>query len=298
MERASERELRRIRYGRIFAHGVEHDEAIDLIVARAKSGLGGFVLTPNADHIAMARRSRALVGAYRRCFLSLPDGMPLVAICRLLRLPLHRKVSGSDLFEPLLARCAQEGLPVFFFGSSAESCERAQDVLKERYPDIEITGYDDSYFDTGSNVEAAASALRRARASGARIIICSLPPAKQVLLSQLMWEYAPAVGVATGGALSFFVGEVKRAPRWVSKSGLEWLYRLIQEPRRLWRRYLIEDLGAMPVFVGMIWRRLTARSLTEPDAALTSLLVQARTAPADERLDARDPFAEQASIAS
>jgi hypothetical protein len=112
-----------------------------------------------------------------------------------------------------------------------------------------------------------------------------------------MWEYAPAVGVATGGALSFFVGEVKRAPRWVSKSGLEWMYRLIQEPQRLWRRYLIEDLGAMPVFVGMVWRRLTGRSLTEPDAALTALLLQARTAP-DEAIDERDPFDETEFIAS
>src|SRR6478672_3470011 len=139
-----ERVVRRIRYGRVFAHGVEHDEAIDLIVARAKTGLGGFVLTPNADHIAMAQRSKALVGAYRRCFLSLPDGMPLVAMSRLLRLPLHRKVSGSDLFEPLLARCAREGLPIFFFGSSAETCQQASAVLEQRYPEIEITGYDDS----------------------------------------------------------------------------------------------------------------------------------------------------------
>lgn len=292
-----ERVVRRIRYGRVFAHGVEHDEAIDLIVARAKSGLGGFVLTPNVDHIAMAQRSKALVGAYRRCFLSLPDGMPLVAMSRLLRLPLHRKVSGSDLFEPLLARCAREGLPIFFFGSSAETCQQAQAMLEDRYPEIEITGYDDSYYDTDGNMDAAVVALRRARASGARIIICSLPPAKQVLLSQLMWEYAPAVGVATGGALSFFVGEIRRSPRWISKCGLEWLYRLLQEPQRLWRRYLVEDLGALPVLVGMVWRRLIGRSLTEADVGLTSLLAQARVSGADaetaddDSVDEREPIA-------
>ena len=84
--------------------------------------------------------------------------------------------------------------------------------MKDRYPDIEITGYDDSMFDPERDPATAVHALHRARASGARIIICSLPPAKQVLLSQFMWEYAPAVGVATGGALGFFVGDVKRAP--------------------------------------------------------------------------------------
>jgi N-acetylglucosaminyldiphosphoundecaprenol N-acetyl-beta-D-mannosaminyltransferase len=256
-----------VRFGRVHAHGVDLDEAIDRIVERAKSDQGGFVLTPNVDHIAMAQRSPLLVDAYRRAFLSLPDGMPLLMISRLLRLPLPAKVSGSDLFEPLLARCADEGLPVFLFGSTGDSCERATLMLKERYPHIEITGYDDSFFDADLDAGDAMRAFHRARASGAKVIICSLPPAKQVLLSQYMWEYAPAVGVATGGALAFFVGEVKRAPKWVSNSGFEWMYRLAMEPRRLWRRYLIEDFGAFPVFVGMLLRRLVGVPLHEPATA-------------------------------
>jgi N-acetylglucosaminyldiphosphoundecaprenol N-acetyl-beta-D-mannosaminyltransferase len=265
MERATSRELPRVRFGRVHAHGVGPEEAIDLIVARASSGLGGFVLTPNVDHVAMAQRSPALVDAYRRCFLSLPDGMPLLMVARMLHLPLPAKVSGSDIFEPLLARCAHEGLPVFFLGSTAESCERATLLLKERYPQIEITGYDDSFFDPTSDSDTAVNALHRARASGARVIICSLPPAKQVLLSEFMWEYAPAVGVATAGALGFFVGDIKRAPSWISRSGFEWMYRLAQEPRRLWRRYLVEDFGAFPVFARMLLQRLMGRSLSEPD---------------------------------
>jgi N-acetylglucosaminyldiphosphoundecaprenol N-acetyl-beta-D-mannosaminyltransferase len=206
------------------------------------------------------------VDTYRRCFLSLADGMPMVLASRLLGLPLQEKVSGSDVFEPLLARCADEGLPVFFLGSTSELNERAILMLKELYPHIEITGYDDSRFDPDADLDTAARALHRARASGARIVICSLPPAKQVLLSQLMWEYAPAVGVATGGALSFFVGDVKRAPTWVSKMSFEWLWRLVHEPARLWRRYLIEDIAALPVFAGMIVKRLLGRAQSSTDA--------------------------------
>jgi N-acetylglucosaminyldiphosphoundecaprenol N-acetyl-beta-D-mannosaminyltransferase len=271
MERATSRGLPCVRFGRVHAHGVGPEEAIDLIVARAASGLGGFVLTPNVDHIAMAQRSPALEDAYRRCFLALPDGMPLLMAARLLRLPLPAKVSGSDIFEPLLARCAREGLPIFFLGSTGESCERTILLLKERYPEIEITGYDDSEFDPAGDSANAVSAFHRARASGARVIICSLPPAKQVILSEYMWEYAPAVGVATGGALSFFVGDIKRAPSWISRSGFEWLYRLAQEPRRLWRRYLVEDFGAFPVFVSMVLHRLMGRSLTGADPALCAV---------------------------
>ena len=235
MERAVQRELSRVRFGRIHAHAVEQDEAIDLIVARARGGLGGFVLTPNVDHIAIAQHSPALVDAYRRSFLSLPDGMPMVLASRLLGLPLRSKVSGSDVFEPLLARCAEEGLPVFFLGSTADTCERAILMLKDRYPDDRDHRLRRLDFDPEHDPATAVQALHRARASGARIIICSLPPAKQVLLSQFMWEYAPAVGVATGGALSFFVGDVKRAPAWVSRLSFEWLWRLVHEPARLWR---------------------------------------------------------------
>ena len=270
MERAMRRELTRVRFGHIHAHVISPRDAIEVIVARARGGLGGFVMTPNVDHIAIAQRSPALVDAYRRCFLSLADGMPMVLASRLLRLPLVTKVSGSDVFEPLLARCADEGLPVFFLGSTSDLNERAILLLKETYPHIEITGYDDSFFDVERDPDTAAQALRRARASGARIVICSLPPAKQVLLSQLMWEYAPAVGVATGGALSFFVGDVKRAPAWVSKMSFEWMWRLVHEPARLWRRYLIEDVAAFPVFGGMLVERLRRRAQTSTDVVVLS----------------------------
>jgi N-acetylglucosaminyldiphosphoundecaprenol N-acetyl-beta-D-mannosaminyltransferase len=265
MERAIYRELPRVRFGRVHAHAVDAEEAIELIVARAQSGEGGFVLTPNVDHIAIAQRSPAMADAYRRVFLSLADGMPMVLASRFLKLPLTAKVSGSDVFEPLLARCADERLPVFFLGSTGELNERAILQLKRSHPHIEITGYDDSHFDPENDPETAVRALRRARGTGARIIICSLPPAKQVLLSQFMWEYAPAVGVATGGALSFYVGDVKRAPAWVSRLSFEWLWRLIHEPARLWRRYLIEDIAAFPVFAGMVVKRLTGRRLSEPE---------------------------------
>ena len=271
MERAMRRELPRVRFGRVHAHAISRDDAIDLIVARARNGLGGFVLTPNVDHIAVAQRSPALAEAYRRSFLSLADGMPMVLVSRLLGLPLQTKVSGSDMFEPLLARCAEERLPVFFFGSTAASCERAIAELARRYPTIEITGYDDSYFDVDADPTAAVQALHRARASGARIVICSLPPTKQVLLSQLMWEYAPAVGVATGGALGFFVGDVKRAPLWVSRMSFEWLWRLVHEPARLWRRYLIEDIAALPVLAAMAVKRLLGRPLADVDVIETAI---------------------------
>jgi N-acetylglucosaminyldiphosphoundecaprenol N-acetyl-beta-D-mannosaminyltransferase len=227
------------------------DEALDRIAARAASGAGGFVLTPNVDHIAIARRSPALAEAYQRCFLSLADGMPLVLLSRLLRLPLRQKVSGSDLFEPLMARCARDGLPVFFLGATPEACAAATRKLEAAHPAIRVAGGDASHFDLDGDPAHAAAVLRRARESGARVILVCLPAAKQVMLARFEDEYRPAVGIGVGSSLAFYVGEVKRAPAWMSAAGLEWVYRIAAEPRRLWRRYLLDAFWTAPVFVSM-----------------------------------------------
>jgi N-acetylglucosaminyldiphosphoundecaprenol N-acetyl-beta-D-mannosaminyltransferase len=212
------------------------------------------------DHISIATRNTEFAAAYRRCFLSLADGMPLVLMSRLLRLPLRHKVSGSDLFEPLMARCAHDGLPVFFVGATAEACQAATRKLRAAHPAIHVAGYDSSSFDLEADPAHAAGVLRRARDAGTRLIVVCLPPIKQMMLYRFENEYRPAVGVGAGSSLSFYVGEVQRAPAWMSHSGLEWLYRLSSEPRRLWRRYLLEAAWALPVFARMALDRLAGRT--------------------------------------
>ena len=246
-------------FGPVPVHAVSMAEAIDLIAERAQSGEGGFVLTPNLDHLSAATRNPEFAAAYRRCFLSLADGAPLVFLSRLLGLPVRHKVSGSDLLGPLLARCAADGLPVFFLGATATACEAAGRKLKESHPAIRLAGHDSSFFDLDRNPEQVVAALHRARDSGARLIVVCLPPAKQLLLHRFEAEYRPAVGIGAGSALSFYVGELKRAPTWMSRHGLEWLYRLVQEPGRLWRRYLVEPVWAIPVVAGMAGRTLLGK---------------------------------------
>jgi N-acetylglucosaminyldiphosphoundecaprenol N-acetyl-beta-D-mannosaminyltransferase len=254
------RDLAVVDFGPIHAHAVSIGEAVDIIAERAASGEGGFVLTPNVDHLAISLRDPEFAEAYRRCFLSLADGMPLVLISRLLGLPLRDKVSGSDLFEPLMARCARDGLPVFFLGATASGCEAAMRKLSATYPTMRVAGYDSSIFDLNADPDHALAVLRRARDAGARLIVVCLPPSKQVMLSRFETEYGPAVGIGAGSSLSFYVGEVKRAPRWMSRSGLEWLHRLLQEPRRLWRRYLLEATPVLPVLARMVLGRLAGRT--------------------------------------
>ena len=257
-------EIEVVQFGPVCAHAVSMPEAIELIAERARGGDGGFVLTPNLDHVAIALENPEMVQAYDRAFLSLADGAPLVAVSRLLRLPLRDKVSGSDLFEPLMARCARDHLPVFFLGATAWACEAATRKLRAAHPEIEISGYDASLFDLDGNAVAVIEVLHRARASGARLVLVCLPPRKQLLLARFEEEYRPAVGIGVGSSLAFYAGEVSRAPRWLSSLGGEWLYRLLREPRRLWRRYLVEDLAALPILAGMALDRLLGRRLSRP----------------------------------
>jgi N-acetylglucosaminyldiphosphoundecaprenol N-acetyl-beta-D-mannosaminyltransferase len=252
-----------VRFGPLRAHAVGLQAAVDLISRRAASGAGGFVLTPNVDHLAQARRNPELRAAYERAFLSLVDGMPLLLVSRLLRLPIREKVSGSDLFEPLMARCARDHLPVFFIGASDGTCRRATERLRRSHPGIVVAGHDSSFFDLEADGGAAQAALRRARELGARVVLACVPVAKQLMLYRYEEDYRPAVGIGAGAALAFYAGDVRRAPPVLSRVGLEWLYRLAQEPRRLWRRYLVDDSAAVPILLRMVLDRVRGRRLHE-----------------------------------
>ena len=120
-----------------------------------------------------------------------------------LGLPLRHKVSGSDLFGPLMARCAREGLPVFFVGGTSETCRVAMRRLQREHPMIRITGCDPSRFDLERDPAHALAVLRRARDGGARLIVVCLPALKQMMLSRFEDEYRPALGIGAGAALSF-----------------------------------------------------------------------------------------------
>lgn len=250
-----------VQFGPIGVHAVSMADAVDLVAERASSGRGGYVLTPNLDHLALSRRRPDFRAAYESAFLALADGAPLVATSRLLGLPLREKVSGSDLFEPLMARCAADGLPVYVLGATERTCEAAARKLRDADPRFRLAGYDASRFDLDAAPDAARQALQRARDAGARVILVCLPPAKQLMLHRFEDDYRPAVGIGLGSTLAFYAGETRRAPRWMSGGGLEWLFRLSQEPGRLWRRYLVEDPQALPIFLGMAVDRLLGRPL-------------------------------------
>jgi N-acetylglucosaminyldiphosphoundecaprenol N-acetyl-beta-D-mannosaminyltransferase len=245
-----------VRFGRIHAHVVTFDEALDRIVELCRAGAGGYVVTPNVDHVVLAEEDAALVDAYARAALSLVDGKPLVWLARAMGTPLPAKISGSDLARPLVARAAAEGLSVFFLGAKEGVGRRAADLLVAEHPGLKVAGVVSPPLgfekDEGKNAEV----VRAIRESGADLVVVALGAPKQELwMARHKDVLAPSVLLGLGGTLDFIVGDVKRAPPWMSDAGLEWLYRLAQEPRRMASRYLVRDRA----FAGIALRSLIGR---------------------------------------
>lgn len=228
--------------------------AIDRVIELAQSGRGGTVFTPNADHIVVAHEDPEFMRAYEAVSLSLVDGTPVFWMSRLLGLGLPEKVSGSDLFEPLVSALAGRGLPIYLLGGGPGVAELAAEKLQERHPGLVVSGLGAPRMNSQGKLEDEESWLRKIEEARPAVVFVACGAPKSELFSARVRErLAPAVLVCVGAAIDFSAGTMARAPRWISKIGLEWAYRLFKEPKRLARRYLVRD----PKF---LWLALRDRS--------------------------------------
>lgn len=244
---------KRVRLGRIYCDAVTFAGAIDAVVALARAGKGGYVVTPNVDHVCLAEEHPGLLSAYDGAALSLADGMPLVWMSRALGHPLPAKVSGSDLVVPLLERAAQERLPAFFLGAAPGVADEAARRLTARIPTLEVCGT----FAPPLGFEEDPALLEEtfARVEGAKpalVLIALGCPKQEVFMRAHSERLAPAVCLGLGASLDFIAGKVKRAPAWMSNAGLEWTWRLAQEPRRMYERYFVRDRVIGRIFLEML----------------------------------------------
>ena len=251
--RAPSQVRRRVRFGHIHADAIDFATCLQAIGELVAQGTGGFVVTPNIDHVCLAEDNQELRDAYRDASLSLPDGMPLLWLARLMKSPLPEKVSGSDLVEPLLALAAERKWRVAFVGGAPGVGEQAAAVLRQRHVGLEIVATLCPDLGFEKDPQKNGMLLQSLQAARPQIILCALGCPKQELWMHQNWlHFAPGVALGIGATLDFIAGRVRRAPPWMSRTGLEWLYRLAQEPRRMAGRYLVRDRA----FVGIAWRML------------------------------------------
>jgi N-acetylglucosaminyldiphosphoundecaprenol N-acetyl-beta-D-mannosaminyltransferase len=212
------------------------------VVALAHSGAGGIVVTPNVDHVVKLRDSRHFRDAYDAAVLRYADGMPLVWLARLLGRPLPARVAGADLVPLVLELAEQQGLGVHLVGGSPEVAEEAARRVQASHPVLRWTGHvsppwgfeQDAVLDRGL-------AETVARAKPDIVLVCLGAPKQEAWALRHARRLDGAVLLCVGASVNFLAGSTSRAPGWVSRAGLEWLYRLCREPGRLWRRYLVDD---------------------------------------------------------
>jgi N-acetylglucosaminyldiphosphoundecaprenol N-acetyl-beta-D-mannosaminyltransferase len=239
-------------------------EAVDAIEDLVRAGRGGAVFTPNVDHVVLVDEDQRMRDAYARASLSLVDGMPLVWASRILGAPVPEKVSGSDLVLPLLERAAERGWRVYFFGGAPGVAALARDGLRSTMPALDVVGVDAPLVDLDAAPGACAALLDPIAAARPHLVLVALgAPKQEIWIDRSREALAPAVLLGIGASLDFIAGTIPRAPRWMSRTGLEWLYRLGREPRRLWRRYLVRD----PKFLVILARQLTSRAATRRRAS-------------------------------
>jgi N-acetylglucosaminyldiphosphoundecaprenol N-acetyl-beta-D-mannosaminyltransferase len=219
------------------------------IHAWAGDDKGRFVCIRDVHGIMQAYDNRELAEVHKSAAMVTPDGMPLVWLGQRAGFAVER-TCGPDLIDRVLADSAASGLRHFFYGGKPGVAEQLSAVFEARYPGVRIVGARTPPFRELSSAELNETASSMS-ASGADVVWIGLSTPKQEFLMRRLAALTPATLIGVGAAFDFHTGAVNRAPRWMQKVGLEFLFRLASEPTRLWRRYLI----MAPRFVWLIVTR-------------------------------------------
>jgi N-acetylglucosaminyldiphosphoundecaprenol N-acetyl-beta-D-mannosaminyltransferase len=262
VENGAFRTWENVSIGRAKIHRCSLGEAVDAIASHAASrGKPAYVVTPNAQHIVLLERDARLRRIYDEAALVTPDGMSLVVASNLLGGRLKQRVAGVDLFEKLCERAEQLHLRVFLLGGCPGSAELAAAVLKRRYSSLVI-----QTLCPPMGFERDEEQLNQIRATilaaSPHLLFAALGAPKQ---EYWVYDWGTTLGVpvcvGVGGSFEMVAGVVPRAPEWVQRLGMEWLFRLLQEPRRLWRRYLIGNTQFIGIVLAQFLRRLRGESV-------------------------------------
>lgn len=209
----------------------------------------------NAAKVVKACRDKELRNIIWSADLVGADGMPIVWASRILGNPLPGRVNGTDLMERLVKVSARKGYRLFLLGATQEVIEKAVTNFKKKYPDLIIAGYRNGYFNSDDEERQT---VRTIAASRADILLVGMgTPMKEKFIRQYMNDLNVPVIHGVGGSFDVVSGLTKRAPGWMQKNGLEWLYRVCQEPQRMWHRYLVTNT----LFIYMLFKAWLVREM-------------------------------------
>jgi N-acetylglucosaminyldiphosphoundecaprenol N-acetyl-beta-D-mannosaminyltransferase len=227
-------------------------EAVEQIAARAESGDGpATVFFVNAHCVNVAAEQPPYAAVLNESWMNLADGIGMRLGARMVGQNIRENVNGTDLFPRLCEAAARDGLSVYFLGARPGVVDQVVAWAKAAYPALRVAGSRHGYFPKDQSLEVA----RDIRQSGAAILFVAMGvPSQEIWLAQFVQASGVSVALGVGGLFDFYSGRIPRAPLWMREVGLEWLYRFLQEPSRLFRRYFIGNL----VFLYRVFRWRTA----------------------------------------
>jgi N-acetylglucosaminyldiphosphoundecaprenol N-acetyl-beta-D-mannosaminyltransferase len=241
-----------VRLGGPRVAAVTEREAVGIIIDAAVNGRGHWTITANLDHVRRYVHEPDVRHLMDSADLVVADGMPLVWASRAAGAPLPERVAGSNMILSISEAAGAHDQSVFLLGGNAGVADRAAEILRERCPGLAIAGTHCPPRGFETDAEALARIEDQARAAKPDVVFVALGfPKQDRLIMRLRRALPEASFIGVGISLSYLAGDVPRAPAWSHRLGLEWLYRLMREPRRLARRYLLEGLPfAFRLFIG------------------------------------------------
>lgn len=217
-------------------------EALARIEQMIKSRRFSYVVTPNVDHLMRLQNDATFRDIYEKADLVVPDGVPLLWASKVMGTPLKERVNGTDLFVKICKMASFGGHSVFLLGGSTGVAEKASLKLQEKYPGLRIAGWFCPEFGFESDLNECHRIQTLISLSQADILFVGLGAPKQ---ERWIAQYGPGckvkVAIGIGVSFSLVAGDIRRAPYWMQKNGLEWFWRMLFEPQRLLKRYLIDD---------------------------------------------------------
>jgi N-acetylglucosaminyldiphosphoundecaprenol N-acetyl-beta-D-mannosaminyltransferase len=233
-------------------HQIDERTCIEHILKELAAGRGGFVVTPNLDHLRRCRRNVSFSVLVAEASLVVADGMPLVWASRLQGTPLPQRVAGSDLISTLSAAAAGQGRSIFLLGGADGTAVEAAKILQGQYPQLKVAGTlcpSVGFENDEKSMREITAALQAARPDIVYVALGS--PKQEQVIDRIRRAMQQTWWLGVGVSFSFLCGDVKRAPNWMRRWGLEWIHRLGQEPRRLFKRYLVVGIPFGVKMLGM-----------------------------------------------
>lgn len=234
--------MARIKFMNTEVDNLTMDETLCAIDELIKENKNAYVVTPNVDHIVQLERGGELVQVYKNADLILTDGKPLIWISKWYGTPIKEKISGSDLFPLLCKMAAEKKYTMFFLGAAEGVAAKAAENLMKRYPGLNVVGTYSPAFGFEKDPIEMKKIEEMVKLAHPHILIVGLGcPKQELFILHNKKVLGVPISLGLGASLDFEAGNIKRAPKWMANHGLEWLFRITQNPKRMAKRYLVND---------------------------------------------------------